>query len=367
MPLAPRHLALPSRLNVQHATEHGQALVRVIGGGLFLLLQILLAFGLNVDFARAAIAPAVLYAAFGYVWAWVVAYEHFSGTQRLWITTLADQAIFAYAFAAAPEGWQLAIWAPIFASIGYGLRFGPRAALRAQGVGVLFIGAAMSATPYWQTHATTALGFIASLVLLPQYAIRLANAIAQERELAQQQAREFEALTRMDPLTGVFNRQGIAHFLQTELAHQRAGALLYVDLDGFKSVNDTAGHAAGDDILRRASEAIQCAVRGSDALARLGGDEFAIVLPHANEEDARRVGEKVLEAIATCQVDGYPQLRLGASIGVVSFPHPEAASAAALLDVADARMYAAKRRGKNQLCCEALPSAAFAPPAAANA
>lgn len=367
MPLSPRHLALPSRLNISHATEHGQALVRVIGSVAFLALQSLLGFGLNLEFAHTALPAALLYATFAYVWAWVVAYERFNASQRLWATTVADQGIFAFAFASAPEGWQLAIWAPIFASIGYGLRFGPQAAARAQAVGVALIGVAMLITPFWRAHATAAAGFIASLILLPQYAMRLANAIAQERAAAQQQAREFEALTRIDPLTGALNRVGISHFLQTELKHNRTGALLYADLDGFKAVNDTAGHAAGDELLQSVTVAMRGAVRGSDAVARLGGDEFAIVLPHASEEDARRVGEKLLDAINAHQVAGYPQLRVSASIGVVTFPRADADSAAALLGVADAQMYAAKRRGKNQLCYAGSPAAYFATTAEASA
>jgi len=367
MNLSPRHLALPSRLNVSHATEHGQALVRVVGSVAFLASQALLGFGLHLDFACAALPAALLYAAFAYAWAWVVAHERLNASQRLWATTVADQGIFAFAFATAPEGWQLAIWAPIFASIGYGLRFGPHAAVRAQVVGVVLIGLAMSVTPFWRTHATAAAGFILSLILLPQYAIRLANAIAEERAAAQQQAREFEALTRIDPLTGAFNRVGISHFLQTELTHNRTGALLYADLDGFKAVNDTAGHAAGDELLQSVTAAMRAAVRGSDAVARLGGDEFAIVLPHASEEDARRVGKKVLDAINARQVAGYPQLRVSASIGIVCFPHADADSASALLSVADAQMYAAKRRGKNQLCYAEADTACFASTAEASA
>jgi diguanylate cyclase (GGDEF)-like protein len=161
---------------------------------------------------------------------------------------------------------------------------------------------------------------------------------------------ELEARADTDPLLNIFNRRSFVRELNRSLAYvQRYGnkaALLFIDLDGFKKVNDQHGHAAGDTLLKAVARELTAHVRASDVVARLGGDEFGVVLWNASEAHAAakaRELEKIVEQINL--PFGETRLKAGASAGFV--PLAAEATAAQLLDAADQAMYARKkeRRG----------------------
>jgi diguanylate cyclase (GGDEF)-like protein/PAS domain S-box-containing protein len=146
-----------------------------------------------------------------------------------------------------------------------------------------------------------------------------------------------------DGLTGVWNRERLLDELDRFLADgrrrdDRAGALLFVDLDGFKAVNDSRGHAAGDELLRAVAQAIEGGVRYSDTVARIGGDEFAVLLPGTTIAQAERVVGKIEAAVAAV----WPNSRGGASVGAIEL-EPGTGSAAEALAHADRAMYDVKR------------------------
>jgi diguanylate cyclase (GGDEF)-like protein/PAS domain S-box-containing protein len=146
-----------------------------------------------------------------------------------------------------------------------------------------------------------------------------------------------------DGLTGVWNRDRLVQELERFLAEgrrrdDRAGSLLFVDLDGFKAVNDSKGHAAGDELLRAVAREIEARVRSTDAVARIGGDEFAVLLPGATAAQAERVAEKITAAVASV----WPAGGGGASVGVTEL-EPGDRTALEVLAAADRAMYAVKR------------------------
>jgi diguanylate cyclase (GGDEF)-like protein/PAS domain S-box-containing protein len=154
-----------------------------------------------------------------------------------------------------------------------------------------------------------------------------------------------------DPLTGLLNRRGFeaalcAHVTRCE-RYGAAGALLMLDLDGFKAVNDTLGHGAGDEVIKSAAAALAVRLRQSDAIGRLGGDEFAVLLPTQNQEEAEAVAAALLVTIlehATPGPGGEAGL-VSASIGVALLSADQL-SAEQLLANADIAMYASKAAGK---------------------
>jgi len=152
-----------------------------------------------------------------------------------------------------------------------------------------------------------------------------------------------------DPLTGLYNRRHFAEELERVLRYasryNRPGALLMLDLDDFKFVNDTRGHAAGDAALKALGQAISDRVRDSDVVARLGGDEFAIVLPETDEQSARAVSEDIRVALAARDID--PPLHI--SGGIVLFDGEQELLADDALIAADIALYEAKESGKDQI------------------
>ncbi len=165
-------------------------------------------------------------------------------------------------------------------------------------------------------------------------------------EAAEAQGAELEALVRRDPLTGVGNRRLLLEVLDDELArHERTGrhlSLIALDLDGFKSLNDDVGHAAGDELLQRVATALTAAVEPRDTVVRQGGDEFCIVLPETSAELANRSCNAVRAALA--QIETPDGGRISSGLGVASYPD-DALTADVLLHVADERLRLSKGRG----------------------
>jgi diguanylate cyclase (GGDEF)-like protein len=154
-----------------------------------------------------------------------------------------------------------------------------------------------------------------------------------------------------DPLVDLVNHREFNVRLREVAARKHEPcALVFIDLDRFKEINDRGGHAAGDEALRRVSEILKAHVRASDTAARLGGDEFALLLPGCPGERAEQVARAALAAIAQFVLhwEGGHYFRVGASMGV-AWAEPGAADAAALLRVADAACYAAKNAGRGRI------------------
>ncbi|TDA70091.1 MAG: diguanylate cyclase [Clostridia bacterium] len=208
------------------------------------------------------------------------------------------------------------------------------------------------------------LGIVAAYSERPQAfdsdSLRSLEILAQHATLALLTARRREAfetqlvhLATHDPLTDLFNRRRLLEELEKELAHARRygthGALLFLDVDDFKSVNDRFGHLVGDKLLKDLAVLLCQRLRDTDTVARLGGDEFAIILPHTDAHQARIVAEHLLEAIRQCTVEVEGQTAaITVSIGIALFPQ-HGTTADALLAHADQAMYRAKGAGRSRV------------------
>lgn len=178
-----------------------------------------------------------------------------------------------------------------------------------------------------------------------------------------------EALSVTDDLTQLYNSRFLNQALHREtkraLRAARPLALLFVDLDGFKSINDAHGHLRGSAALVEAAAVIKASARETDIVARFGGDEFALVLPDTGSEGALAVGDRIRERIAGhafLAAEGL-QIRLSASVGVATLPEGGETSDA-LLQAADRAMYWVKDHGKNGI--RLAPSGAVDPAAPAD-
>ena len=171
--------------------------------------------------------------------------------------------------------------------------------------------------------------------------------ITDARRWAEDQVAVEDRLRHMadhDDLTGLFNRRRFEEELERHVAHGRRygmdGALLLLDLDDFKAVNDGHGHRAGDSVLTAVGAVLRNRLRESDVVARFGGDEFAVLMPHGGEAEAAELADVLVEAIRT-DVPA-PEGPLGASVGFAVFE--ESASSDEMLSAADDAMYADKSR-----------------------
>ncbi|MGA2164816.1 MAG: EAL domain-containing protein [Solirubrobacteraceae bacterium] len=194
---------------------------------------------------------------------------------------------------------------------------------------------------------------------------RLAERDQAERALEQARSEEAQARSRYeaelkhmadhDPLTGLLNRRAYERSLEEHLArgerYGHAGAVMVLDLDSFKEVNDTLGHSAGDELIVRVAGALASRLRESDTLARLGGDEFAILTPIGESEEAESLADSLLEVVRQERAPRGPGGRerpITASIGVAPLQGAEQLSAEEALINADLAMYDAKEAGRDR-------------------
>ena len=190
-------------------------------------------------------------------------------------------------------------------------------------------------------------------------------------EVAESAMGELEALTKTsqrDALTGTPNRALMLDRLESAIALSRRrgtrAALLFVDLDRFKQINDTLGHAVGDTVLRLISCRLESVIRDSDTVSRHGGDEFLVLLAEVSHPtDAALIAAKMLLAIADPGPDPLPAL--SASVGIAIYPE-DGQEAALLIDNADAAMYASKKRGRGGFAFHSDPALGSADPVDAD-
>jgi len=191
--------------------------------------------------------------------------------------------------------------------------------------------------PSWAAHEQ---------VLLAEVAVQIGIANEQIRD-----HENLDRLSRRDTLTGLLNRRAFDEALRERLGQAvrrgRPGALVYVDLDNFKVVNDRRGHAAGDEALRAVTEILNGSCRGGDLVGRLGGDEFVLWLEESDPAGAEAKARSLLEATAAlASHSGTADRPLGFSMGIACFDPHSGEAVEALMARADGAMYEAKRRGK---------------------
>jgi diguanylate cyclase (GGDEF)-like protein/PAS domain S-box-containing protein len=163
-----------------------------------------------------------------------------------------------------------------------------------------------------------------------------------------------------DSLTGLLNRQAFGDFYESACSraarHEWSVGLLYIDLDGFKEINDSFGHNVGDAVLVEAGRRMSACTRGEEVVARLGGDEFAVLVESvAHEDDVVALAERILAELGRPILDLPPEIALGASIGIAVSADPGSSEGVtpgsemtSLLTEADEAMYQAKRNGRSR-------------------
>ena len=240
-------------------------------------------------------------------------------------------------------------------TIGWGLRFGRHYLFLATALTILGMACNLAFSPYWQEQLLFGATIIFGLIANSVNAAILQGRIAEGNHQLAEKVEEVSRLAWQDQLTKLPNRpyfrDRLVQMLAAAARNKRQVALLLFDIDGFKAVNDTLGHEAGDRLLLEIAERVGRRVRQADTFARVGGDEFVILLDIGQDRsEAVPVAETLVGAIAEIDLFAAQGLRVGASVGIASSGALAGRERIAdeLLMQADRAMYEAKRAGKGR-------------------
>ncbi|MCP5430744.1 MAG: EAL domain-containing protein [Chromatiaceae bacterium] len=240
----------------------------------------------------------------------------------------------------------------LWVMIGNGIRYGQHYMQFATLFGLLGFSAAMAHSGFLWSQPASYIGLMFGLVLMPRFFLIMFERLADANTKLKEQKERAEYMASHDTLTGLPNRAYLHTRLEQSLARARRGgqelAIAFIDLDAFKSINDSFGHEYGDYLLAQVADAMRSVIRGSDTVSRLGGDEFVVVIE--DFDDSRILGT-VIERLFTCvgryYTIGEYETYVTWSCGVVVYPR-DGSDIHTLLKHADTAMYAAKSRGTNQ-------------------
>ncbi|SAK50754.1 diguanylate cyclase [Caballeronia pedi] len=330
--------------------EREQATLRVWMGAVVLLAYGIFAWLRPSHDALLVARLIALYVSYGAVTLLIVSRMASPSEKRLTVTTIADQSILGLAFAAGGAVALPLIWVMFWFLIGSGCRYGKRTLAVSSATALVIVVALGIWQPWWRANLPAAIGLGLSVLGASVYLSVLVDRLGSaNRDLARQAS--------TDPLTGLSNRYALERIVDRTMSAREADdihatALLLIDLDGFKEVNDTYGHAVGDMLLQSFAQSLEKRMRKTDTIARLGGDEF-VVLAHQVRDRAAVLAvadniHAVLNALTSVQ---ERPVSVSASIGACLLSSATAAHQSgmtAVLRAADRAMYRAKSLGEGK-------------------
>ena len=330
--------------------EKEQATLRVILGSLALAVYGALAWSGSTSAVIASFHALTLYLIYGVATRLIISRMPRQSNLRLAFTTVADQALLAVILGAGGAFALPMLWAVFLFLIGAGGRYGKRALALSCGTALVGILALSVLQPWWMLNRSAALGIGLSVLGASVYlGVMIGRLGSANRDLA------LKAGT--DPLTGLSNRYMLEQtigraVMAISTGQEGATALLLIDLDGFKEVNDTYGHEVGDILLQTFAALLVRRVRTTDTVARLGGDEFVVLARHVTGAGAvQTVANSVHAVLAEMTSVQDRVVKVSASIGACLISPdltPGYTDIAVLMRAADRAMYRAKALGKGQ-------------------
>ncbi|MGD8567186.1 MAG: GGDEF domain-containing protein [Gammaproteobacteria bacterium] len=299
-------------------------------------------------------APAIsgAYFAFGVVWAALI--HRFPGDfiARRVIAIVADLATLSLAMyfvnSLGTALYPLYLWV----IVGNGMRFGPQSLLISMVIGLCGFLTSVSLSSYWSQNIPGAIGLASGMIVLPLFYLVLIKRLHLLNDRLVQQLDQTLYAATHDGLTELANRGYFFQRIEEEIGagerYQHRFAILFIDLDGFKDINDTYGHNYGDETLKIVAGRLKDFVRKSDIICRLGGDEFGLLLHGLhNPEDLRELSQKLIRLLSEPMTINTQVVHVTASIGISLFPN-HGSTPDELINKADQAMYRAKNKGKNR-------------------
>jgi diguanylate cyclase (GGDEF)-like protein len=322
--------------------EKEQAVLRISLGTVVLLAYLAAAFVSHSRNTYETLLAVAIYVTFGAATFMAVTMAPARSHLRLTLTTLTDQALLMTALAVGGQAALPLLWVVFWFLVGAGCRYGQRMLGLSCAVALGGLAGLTLWQPWWRTNITVGLGMAFSVAATSVYLAVLVHRLKKQ--------------AATDPLTGLSNRvrleQAISRTLVTRGVEAGRTALLLIDLDGFKDVNDTHGHAAGDELLRSFASALTSRMRRGDTLARLGGDEFVVLAQHVyDKQGALAIADSIHAILNNMRAVGGHPVAVSGSIGVCMLAEGNGQArfdARTLMRAADSAMYRAKTRGKGQ-------------------
>jgi diguanylate cyclase (GGDEF)-like protein len=273
---------------------------------------------------------------------------------RRYLATAADQAMGGYIVYRL--GFSGLAFYPLFLwiIIGAGLRYGPQFLMVVSVTGPLAFLAGALAAGLGNTYPMVLIGMVLGLILMPKFFLLILQRLAAMNEALREQRNHAQQLATHDPLTGLPNRVFLDERLVQVVSRAKrsggSGAVILLDLDDFKSVNDNFGHDHGDLLLQDVAHCLRNTVRASDSVIRFGGDEFIILIEDSKQvSDLVATAEQLINSLRRNFQIGEYQAYVTCSCGVAIFPH-DGEDALTLIKHADTAMYRAKNSGRNTFC-----------------
>jgi diguanylate cyclase (GGDEF)-like protein len=349
---------LRARLGSPRDSEREQALIRLVIGLLASgSVAIIAATRGQADIAQWAVLCGVVFLALSLIVFWSTTLYPAPSSWRRVAALVLDMGMLTYVLSQLGEYGPMLTPIYLWVTVGNGLRYGIRYLVIALALSVVGMAAVLLVNDYWQQRPYMSAGWVVGLVALPLYFGALLQRLRAKTDELAGMYEHFARLAGQDALTGLPNRVAFRERLADLLKQaERAGgtfAVAFVDLDGFKEVNDRHGHDVGDDIIRRAAARLSQTVRGNDFVARLGGDEFVVLLVDQTTDSIERVAQNIVAAMNEPYRNEHHTVNLSASVGVALYPE-DGEELSTLLRHADQAMYRIKNQGKNGYHIRAL-------------
>ncbi|BEU25568.1 GGDEF domain-containing protein [Paraburkholderia caribensis] len=326
----------------QHQPEREQAVFRTVLGAVALLIYLICNAADLDEFSLVTLWMMGLYVMFGALTWLILRVQPGTSLRRLTVTTIVDQSMAITALALGDRAALPLLFIVFWFLVGTGCRYGKRPLIISCSIAVAGISSLMFFEPWWMLNYQVGLGIVLSVVATSFYLYVLVNKL--ERRAA------------TDPLTGLLNRssllRAVGHAQAALRRYPGTSAVLLIDLDGFKEVNDSFGHAVGDSLLQRFADKLQNSGRRGDTLARMGGDEFVVFARKiTGKGDAQAIADHIHSAIESIDLISGNAVSVSASIGVHVFSDGDPTigmEPGRVIDLADRAMYMAKARGRRQ-------------------
>lgn len=356
-------MGLFERLKSRPDSEHQQALARIVIA--------CVGFGYTIFIYTEKQQSTVLYNAWfllGFIalsltiLVLIIVHPRVSSVRRYagMIADLSGTAIVMYLLG---EPAKIFIFIYLWIIIGNGLRYGQHYLYVAMVLGLVSYLIMLLNTAYWQQDVYLAIGYLGCMIILPLFFSSLLKKLNTTNAELAKLAEQLRKLATHDSLTGLPNRflftESLDHELSLAQRHQEKLAVMFIDLDGFKEINDTHGHQSGDIVLKTVASRLLTHVRKSDLVARLAGDEFVVLLTDVNCETAKHVAHKLIHDIRTAILVADCSVVVTASIGIAVYPD-SGSTANDIMAKADMAMYRCKQQGKNRMMCDGDPEPVLA-------